>query len=41
LALVDRLLGLLLTLISVIEQKNLSIKRLKRLITGAPRRNAI
>ena len=34
LALVDRLLGLLLTLISVIEQKNLSIKRLKRLIFG-------
>src|SRR4051812_48978581 len=35
LALVDRLLGLLLTLRSVVEQKNLSIKRLKRLLFGA------
>src|SRR5829696_7437781 len=34
LALVDRLLGLLLTLLSVVEQKNLSIKRLKRLLFG-------
>lgn len=34
LVLLDRLLGLLLTLISVVQEKNYSIKRLKRLLFG-------